>query len=171
AMRGQPLDEQLTIRATWSEGYRQPSLEELFAGPISTLEGTRDPQMGGLFEPETNTLVKSNPNLQPEDSRSFSAGFVYSPKYVPGLTYSMDFWDIERTGVIFAKTADQVLQDELNGTLTPGEKVERDASGGITRITTQNQNFSAQTARGIDFGLQYQRQTPWGTFTSTTQVA
>jgi hypothetical protein len=143
----------------------------LYSAPISTLFPSHDPQNGGAFEIETNTLVKSNPNLQPEDSRSFSAGFVYSPKYVPGLTYSMDFWDIERTGVIFAKTADQVLQDELNGTLTAGERVERDSSGNITRITTQNLNSSSQTARGVDFGLQYQRQTPWGTFTSTTQVA
>jgi len=55
--------------------------------------------------------------------------------------------------------------------LGPGEKVERDAGGNITRITTINLNSSSQTARGIDFGLQYQRQTPWGTFTSTTQVA
>jgi len=170
-LRWQPFDEQLTLRATWGEGFREPSLEELFSSPISTLFPSHDPKNGGAFEPETNTLIKSNPNLQPEDSRSFSAGFVYSPKYVPGLTYSMDFWDIERTGVIFAKTADQVLQDELNGTLTPPEKVERDNSGNITRITTVNLNSSSQTARGVDFGLQYQRQTPWGTFTSTTQVS
>jgi len=170
-LRWQPFDEQLTLRATWGEGFREPSLEELYSAPISTLFPSHDPKNGGIFEPETNTLVKSNPNLQPEDSRSFSGGFVYSPKYLPGLTYSMDFWDIERTGVIFAKTADQVLQDELKGTLGPGEKVERDAGGNITRITTINLNSSAQEARGIDFGLQYQRQTPWGTFTSTTQVA
>ncbi len=171
-LRWQPFDEQLTLRATWGEGFREPSLEELYSAPISTLFPSHDPKNGGAFEPETNTLIKSNPNLQPEDSRSFSAGFVYSPKYVPGLTYSMDFWDIERTGVIFAKTADQVLQDELKGTLGPGESVERDPlTGGINRITTINQNFSAQTARGIDFGLQYQRQTPFGTFTSITQVA
>ena len=42
-MRWQPLDEQLTLRVTWSEGYRQPSLEELFATGISTLQGTHDP--------------------------------------------------------------------------------------------------------------------------------
>jgi iron complex outermembrane receptor protein len=172
-LRWQPFDEQLTLRATWGEGFREPSLEELYAAPISTLFPSFDPKHGGAFEPETNTLVKSNRNLQPEDSRSFSAGFVYSPKYVPGLTYSMDFWDIERTGVIFAKTAQAVLQDELHGTLGPGEKVERDppVTGDIARITTINQNNSAQTARGIDFGLQYQRETPWGTFTSLTQVS
>jgi iron complex outermembrane receptor protein len=171
-LRWQPIDEQLTLRATWGEGFREPSLEELYAAPISTLFPSFDPKKGNNFEPETNTLVVSNPNLQPEDSRSFSAGFVYSPKYVPGLTYSMDFWDIERTGVIFAKTAQQVLQDELHGTLTPPEAVERDPnSGDLNRIVTVNQNNSAQTARGIDFGLQYQRETPWGTFTSLTQVS
>ncbi len=169
-MRWQPFDEQLTLRATWGEGYRQPSLEELFAAPISTLEGTRDPMRGGFFEPETNTLIQSNPNLQPEDSRSFSAGFVYTPKYVPGLTVSVDFWDTERIGVVAAPTAQQVLDREASGSLLPGEVVERDPnSGSITRILLSNQNLGSQEARGYDFTLQYQYPTPWGTFTSLTQ--
>src|SRR5437867_6933279 len=70
-MRWQPFDEQLTLRATWGEGFREPSLEELFSSPTSTLEVTHDPLNGGLLESETNTLISSNPNLQPEDSRSF----------------------------------------------------------------------------------------------------
>jgi iron complex outermembrane recepter protein len=170
-MRWQPLDEQLTLRATWSEGYRQPSLEELFSAPISTLQGTRDPLQGGHFEPETNTLVQSNKNLQPEDSRSFSAGFVYTPKYVPGLTMSFDFWDTERTGIVAVPTAQQVLEREVSGTLLPGEAVERDPnSGRITRILLSNQNLSSQEARGYDFTVQYQRPTPYGTFTWLTQA-
>src|SRR5437016_1489299 len=124
-MRWQPFDEQLTLRATWGEGFREPSLEELFGSPLSTLEPSHDPKNGGVFEPETNTLISSTPGLQPEDSRSFSGGVVYSPKYVPGLNLSVDFWDIERTGVVTAPLADQVLQRELTGTLLPGEAVER----------------------------------------------
>ncbi|HJY26586.1 MAG TPA: TonB-dependent receptor, partial [Pyrinomonadaceae bacterium] len=169
-MRWQPFDEQLTLRATWGEGFREPSLEELFGSPLSTLEPSHDPLKGGVFEPETNTLITSNPNLEPEDSRSFSGGFVYSPKYVPGLNLSVDFWDIERTGVVTAPLADQVLQRELTGTLLPGEAVERDIGGNITRILIRNQNIGNQEARGFDFGLYYQRPTPWGTFTSQTQV-
>jgi iron complex outermembrane recepter protein len=169
-MRWQPFDEQLTIRSTWQEGYREPSLEELFGSPLSTLEPSHDPMKGGAFEPETNTLIISNKNLQPEDSRSFSAGFVYTPKYVPGLNLSVDFWDTERIGVVTAPLADQVLQRELTGTLLPGEVVERDISGNITRIQTQNQNIGNQESRGFDFTLQYQKQTPWGTFTSLTQA-
>src|SRR5205814_10146059 len=52
-MRWQPFDEQLTLRSTWGEGYRQPSLEELFGSPLSTLEPSHDPKNGGVFEPET----------------------------------------------------------------------------------------------------------------------
>ncbi|PYK85989.1 MAG: hypothetical protein DMF47_08100 [Verrucomicrobia bacterium] len=163
-LRWQPFDEELTLRATWGEGFREPSLEELFGSPVSTLEVTHDPLKGGLLESETNVLISSNPNLQPEDSRSFSGGFVYTPKYVPGLNLSVDFWDIERTGVVAAPLAQQVLDGTAPGT------VERDAGGFITRILLANQNLGSQEARGFDFGLQYQRPTPWGTFTSTTQV-
>ncbi|MBA3543961.1 MAG: TonB-dependent receptor [Chthoniobacterales bacterium] len=169
-LRWQPLDETLTLRATWGEGFREPSLEELFAAPISTLEVSHDPQNGGLFESETNTLITSNPNLQPEDSRSFSGGLVYTPRYVPGLTLSVDLWDIERTGVVAAPTADQVLVREASGSLLPGEIVERDTGGFITRVVIPNQNLGAQTARGVDFGIQYVRETPWGVFTWTTQA-
>ena len=168
-MRWQPLDPQLTLRSTWGEGYRQPSLEELFGSPISTLEPSHDPMNGGAFEPETNTLIVSNRNLQPEDSRSFSAGVVYTPKYVPGLTLSIDFWDIERLGVVAAETADQVLQRELAGTLLPGESVER-VAGKITRIIIPDENIGNQESRGFDFAVQYQRPTQWGTFTSITQA-
>ncbi|PYL77573.1 MAG: hypothetical protein DMF26_03655 [Verrucomicrobia bacterium] len=163
-MRWQPFDEQLTLRATWGEGFREPSLEELFGSPVSTLEVTHDPLKNGLLESETNTLITSNPNLQPEDSRSFSGGFVYSPKYAPGLNMSVDFWDIERTGVVTAPLAQQVLDGTAPGI------VERDAGGFITRITIANQNLGSQEARGFDFGLYYQRPTQWGTFTSQTQV-
>src|SRR6184192_3212724 len=169
-MRWQPFDEQLTIRSTWGEGYREPSLEELFGSPLSGLEFSHDPMNKGAFEPETNVLISSNKNLQPEDSRTFTAGFVYTPKYVPGLDLSVDFWDTERIGVVTAPIADQVLQRELTGTLLPGEAVERDIGGNITRILIQNQNIGNQESRGFDFTLQYQKPTPWGTFTSLTQA-
>src|SRR3984893_15423531 len=164
ALRCQPFDEQLTLRATWGEGFREPSLEELFGAPVSTLEVTHDPLKGGLLESETNTLISGNPKLQPEDSRSFSGGFVYTPKYVPGLNLSVDFWDIERTGVVTAPLAQQVLDGTAPGI------VERDPGGFITRIIIANQNLGSQEARGCDFGLYYQRPTQWGTFTSQTQV-
>jgi len=170
-IRWQPFDDSLTLRATWGEGFREPALEELFSAPSSTLQLSHDPRNNGLVESETNVLVSSNPNLQPEDSRSISIGAVYTPKFVPGLTLSLDVWQIERTGVVNSPTADQVLAREAAGALLPGEVVERDSGGFITRILLSDQNAGFERARGADVGIQYQKETSWGTFTSLTQVA
>ncbi len=169
-VRWQPLDDSLTLRFTWGLGFREPSLEELYAAPISDIQPSHDPMNGGAFEPETTTLVLSSPNLQPEDSETFSGGFVYTPKFVPGLTISSDLWQIDRTGVVQSAFLDAVLARELAGTLLPGERVDRLADGSITRIVVSNRNEASQKANGVDFGLQYVKDTPYGTFTSLTQT-
>ena len=161
-IRWQPIDEQLTLRATWGQGFREPTLEELFAAPISGLKLSHDPQNGGAFEPETNFLVLSNKNLKPEDSETYSAGFVWTPKYIPGLTYSVDAWGVRREGVIGSPPADEILAREQAGNLLPGEVVERDIGGNITRIIAPNMNLGFQEANGVDFTLQYQRPLPVG---------
>jgi hypothetical protein len=124
-LRWQPFDPSLTLRATWGKGFREPALEELFTQGIFDIRASHDPMNGGAFEPETQTLIIGNRNLQPEDSETISFGFVYSPKYFPGFTLSTDFWQIDRTGVVEVSTLDAVLQRELRGALLPGEVVER----------------------------------------------
>lgn len=169
-VRWQPIDDSLTLRFTWGLGFREPSLEELYSGPISDIQPSHDPQNGRAFEPETTTLIQSSPNLQPEESETFSGGFVYTPKFVPGLTLSTDIWQIDRTGVVQSAFLDAVLARELAGTLLPGESVERLPDGTITRIIVSNRNEASQKANGVDFGVQYVKETPFGTFTSLTQV-
>jgi outer membrane receptor protein involved in Fe transport len=169
-LRWQPLDDSLTLRFTWGLGFREPSLEELYSGPQSDIQPSHDPMNGGAFEPETQTLILSSPDLLPEDSESFSGGFVYTPKFVPGLTVSLDLWQIERTGVVESAFLDAVLEREQTGTLLPGERVERLSDGIISRIVVPYRNESSQKANGVDFGIQYMKETSFGTFTSTTQA-
>jgi iron complex outermembrane receptor protein len=167
-LRWQPFDDELTIRATWGEGFREPSLFELFSSPTSGLLPTT---FMGVSEPETTVITSSNPDLQPEDSRALSAGVVYTPKYVPGLTLSVDIWGIERKGVVTAPIAQEVVNRFINGTLLPGEMVFLNPAGtSVNAIFDTFQNAGRQNARGIDLGMQYQKQTPWGTFTSYTQA-
>lgn len=80
-LRWQPFDDSVTIRSTWGKGFREPSLYELFANPTASLAGITDPQTG-ITNPETPTLTVSNPNLAPEDSNAFTAGIVYTPKFI-----------------------------------------------------------------------------------------
>ena len=115
-------------------------------------------------------VTTSSPVLQPEDSRSFSAGIVWTPKWVNGLTLSIDLWNIEQTGVVVASTTTQVLQNELNNSFAPGEAVERNADGTISRIFTPFVNSGNTQTNGIDMGLQYVYPTKYGTFTSVTNA-
>jgi iron complex outermembrane recepter protein len=169
-VRWQPIDDTFTVRFTWGLGFREPSLEELYSAPISDIQPSHDPMNGGAFEPETTTLIQSTPDLQPEDSETFSGGIVWTPKFIPGLTVSTDLWQIERTGVVQSAFLDAVLARELAGTLLPGESVERLPDGTITRIIVSNRNEASQKANGIDFGMQYQYPSSFGTFTSITQL-
>jgi iron complex outermembrane recepter protein len=186
-MRWQPFDETLTVRATWGEGFREPSLIELYASPTSGLTASTDilpTSLGGpptpvgddsRFESETPVVTTSSPVLQPEDSRSFSGGVVYTPKWANGLTLSVDLWNIEQTGVVVASTTTQVLANELaaaqgTGGFAPGESVERNADGTISRIFTPFVNSGNTQTNGIDMGLQYVYPTKFGTFTSVTNA-
>jgi iron complex outermembrane recepter protein len=169
-VRWQPFDDSLTLRFTWGRGFREPSLEELYSAPISDIQPSHDPMNGGAFEPETTTLIQSTRDLQPEDSETFSGGIVWTPKFVPGLTMSTDLWQIERTGVVQSAFLDAVLARELAGTLLPGERVERLPDGTITRIIVSNRNEASQKANGVDFGMQYQYPSTFGTFTWITQL-
>ena len=169
-MRWQPFDDSLTLRATWGEGFHEPSLIELFASPIKGLVPTFD-SVTGNFNPETPFTLRSNPNLQPEDSRAFSGGLVYTPKFISGLTITIDLFDIESKGRVNSiPNPSDIISRVFEGRGLFGENVFRDAQGNIVSIEGAFQNAGSQKARGADFGIQYQRQTPYGIFTSLTQA-
>jgi iron complex outermembrane receptor protein len=169
-VRWQPFDESLTIRATWGEGFRQPSLFELAASSVPFFRNSLFDPITGQLATDVAVLQESNPKLDPEDAREFSGGIVYTPKFVPSLTIGIDLWDIERTGVVTSPPAEEVLAREAAGMLLPGEVVLRNPDGSISRIIKHYINGGAQTARGVDLGLSYERPTPYGTFTLLTQA-
>src|SRR5690606_37559280 len=103
----------LTLRSTWAEGFRAPSIGELY-GTFSRFDATiQDPcngatgQIGancaelGVPDPENfeqaNTQISvvtgGNPDLRPETSTSFTAGLVWSPTWAEnsGWSQKLDF--------------------------------------------------------------------------------
>jgi hypothetical protein len=174
-IRWQPFNEELTIRATWGEGFIEPSLASLYGAPIFILSVTNTAPFipGGGVEPETTQEIDSNKNLQPEDSRNFSAGFVYTPKWIKNwqpnatLTLSVDFWDVERTGVVTVPSAQSIVESFFHGTLLPGQAATIDpATNTVNFVQSGFVNSGRQISKGIDFSVQYQIQTAnIGTFT------
>jgi len=201
-MRWQPIDEQLTIRSTWGEGFLEPSMGQLYGptffalGP-TVFNGVTNPVTGVDFaaqgiQSETQLELQPNKNLAPEHDRTWTGGFVWTPKWIPPqygtFTFSVDFWDVERTGVIMP-LAPQALVNAFNkeqaaGTTTPKvAPVVSPSKPAVTQpallfdpelnfngVSTPWQNGGRMTGRGVDLELNYQIQTGFGTFTSLTRA-
>ncbi|MFN3818098.1 TonB-dependent receptor domain-containing protein [Blastomonas sp.] len=72
--------------------------------------------VGGVTVPFTNVpasgirgLNGSNANLSEERSTSYTAGFVAQPRFIPGLTLSVDYYNITIDNVIFSLGAQTII--------------------------------------------------------------
>src|SRR5437773_5458969 len=190
-VRWQPFDEQLTISSTWGVCYLQPSLVQLFGprrfllGPVHFV-GFAPPglaQSGVLqdvADPETTIEQIPNPALHPEHDRAWTGGLVYTPKWIPPrwgtLTLTVDFWDVERSGVAMFLSPSVIVNGYNAGifgsvvsptepTLATGPAVLLDPSGGYAGVASPHLNGGRMRANGVDLGAQYQVETGVGTFT------
>ena len=201
-VRWQPFDEYLTIRSTWGEGFLEPSLVQLY-GPERFLLGPAHfvgfapaaifGPPGSPTNPKQNvtdpeTIIEQLPNrkLAPEHDRTWTAGFVYTPKWVPPqygtMTLTVDFWDVERTGVAMylspLVTVAGYNAGVFPGIVSPatpqpgsGPAVLFDPAGGYAGVSSPYRNAGRMRANGVDLGFQYQLETGIGTFTSLTRVS
>jgi iron complex outermembrane receptor protein len=85
-----PLDEQITVRGGYSQGFIAPSIFNLF-GP----DFVSNPNVGIQGSSgQVTTQTRANPNLEPSDSEQYGGGVVLKPKFVEGLTLSADYYHV-----------------------------------------------------------------------------
>src|SRR5450432_740410 len=88
-LRYQPIQD-VTMRATYSNSFVAPTLFQLF-GPSAT-GFSSGIVLNGVGQDQAQVLTGSNPNLIPSSAESYTAGIVFSPHQVPGLTLSCDYF-------------------------------------------------------------------------------
>ena len=97
-----------------------------------------------------------NANLQPEHSISRTAGFVYSPSYVQGLDFTLDYYHINITNVITAISADDVLKNcYVFSVQSFCDQFSRDANGQVVGLNRGNANLGSLDTSGYTFGAHY----------------
>ena len=112
--RWQPIDEQLTIRGTYSQGFVVPALVQLFGPPLQsnpyivTPTSATDPTAVALQQ-TVNYL--SNPDVPPSTAETMTLGAVYSPKQIKGLTVSADYYHIEQPSYNFIPSGSAMIAD------------------------------------------------------------
>ncbi|MDI1289616.1 MAG: TonB-dependent receptor [bacterium] len=131
----------LRLRASYSEGFRAPNLEQTNATTYSRLASNNDylrceadlragriATFNACARSVSYSLrVSGNPDLKPEESTNQSVGLVFEPRFLPesmgDFTFTVDRWRIQQediVGLIGGQTA--VVQDylaRLNGSSNP----------------------------------------------------
>ena len=157
-----PTDE-LVLRGSYGQGFRAPTLQELYLGnSVSFVEfvDTVDPASPYYNAPHEYRVVQAgNPKLSPENSDNFSAGIVYEPKFVPGLTLSVDWGYIHQKEAVSSFSEDYVINNFP-------ELVVRDPNTHeITTLTNTWGNLGARKVQFLDLGSTYVKPTAIGEFT------
>ena len=188
-LRWKPVDDVL-MRASYSQGFRAPSLLEAFGGrqTSTSVNGFFDPcAPDGGYEPDPSTaahcaaqgvprdveqpfvvtgIQRGNQQLQPETSRSLSAGTVFSPASLPGFSASLDWYRIKLYDAI-AQVDPQSLIDActVHGDPVACGNVMRNADGTIVSVQASLQNLpGGLETEGWDASFNWRRETRMGTF-------
>ena len=117
-----------------------------------------------------NVISGSNPNLAAEESDSYTFGGVFQPRFLPGFSLSVDYYDIKVNNVIVTLSAQTIvnscydspgLSSPLCGAfqrnLTNANGPASELPGQILANSTVQgpQNFASRIRRGLDVEAAY----------------
>ena len=98
--------------------------------------------------------------LDPEEADTFTLGVQFNPESIPGLSASLDYFDIKINGGIGSYGAQEILDNCFNNNLNefcslvkrnPLGELEGDGFG----IIQDTRNLSELTAQGVDYSVGY----------------
>lgn len=124
-------------------------------------------------------ITRNNPDLKPETSRSFSLGGAFEAS--KNLSFTADYWNIQRRDEIDAMSGARLLSDEGNGsaavqrsslsddvTFSRAEQEKYGVNRGkIQSIQRQFQNLNRTKTDGLDFEARLRTDTPIGKLQTT----
>ena len=142
----------IKLRVTRSRDIRAPNLQELFAAGTSS--------QGEVFDPFTNSnptvrgFASGNINLTPEKADTTGIGVVLQPSFIPGLSASVDWWNIDITDAIANVGTANVVRLCFEGNTQFCPNITR-VNGIITIVATSPFNFAKSLTKGLDFEGSY----------------
>jgi iron complex outermembrane recepter protein len=160
----------LLLRASYGTSFRAPSLVELYLPPIS-IPGvpTLDPARGEVVGAEW--VIAGNTQLEPEESETLSAGFVFTPGALEAFKFAASYWQLEQDGRVVRMSPTIALQLEaqfpqfvVRDTPTPAD-VAAVRPGRLLRVFNTSVNAGRLEASGVDLEVTYGFQSGFGRFT------
>jgi len=123
--------EDLRFRVVSSDGFRAPSISELFAPQQLTAAQYNEPCLNwgmnddpvirdnceaeglpmdfSLSSTQATGIQGGNPDLKEETSDSLTVGIVFTPSFLPNLSVALDWYDIEIEDAIGSAGTDNII--------------------------------------------------------------
>lgn len=173
------------FRGTYNRAVRVPNIQELFAPQFVGLDGSTDPCSGSpIVASQTgciaqglsigqnvtanpaaqyNGLLGGNPNLLPEVATTKTLGVVLTPKFIPGFSMTVDWFDIKIKKAIQGFGADAILTACTSGNLTACGLIHRDPAGSLWLtsngyVADLQTNVGSFSTRGVEVNGNYSRE-------------
>jgi iron complex outermembrane receptor protein len=186
----QPIED-LLFRGSWAQGFRAPSIGELFGTPSRFDQEVVDPCSGMTGAtpanirtncvaegvPNNNSYVQLNAQLpvvtggnaalDAETSESWGAGLVWRPSFAGRrLSAEVNYYNIRVDGAITAIDAEVLLaRCAQTGDALSCAAIDRSGSGQVTQIRGLLQNIASIETDGIDATINWRSpEGPAGTF-------
>ncbi|MBM4229852.1 MAG: TonB-dependent receptor [Gammaproteobacteria bacterium] len=100
-----------------------------------------------------------NPNLNAETAETYTAGFVFVPSFIDGLSVTVDYWDVAIEEAVSAVSANDILQGCFDSDAYPNVpfcgQFSRRPDGGLRTLDSGLLNFARLEATGVDFAINY----------------
>lgn len=151
----------LRFRGSYSRDIRAPNQAEMFTRGRQTTSISytdRDPNSPAFNQVVTGVLtsVQGNPNLVPERAKTLVFGVVLQPNAIPGLSLSLDRFDIKLNDAIGTLSGQDVIDQCYTANFEQAcGQIVRDSGGRITQINNSNFNLDQLHLRGWDFEARY----------------
>ncbi|HEY4276313.1 MAG TPA: TonB-dependent receptor [Rhizomicrobium sp.] len=111
------INEDIRMRGTLSFDIRAPNLAELFN--VIPASGGQVDYLTGNTAAAALSMAAGNTSLQPEKAITWSAGIVLTPHWIPGLSLSFDWYNINVKNIIVSPSTTFERTACLAGSPTP----------------------------------------------------
>ena len=153
------ITDSIKLRVTKSKDIRAPNLFELF------VPGQAGCGSAVIFDPFRKEqapqalcgITSGNPNLRPEIADTTNIGFVFTPTFLPALSLSVDYWEIDMEDAIQGVSLQQIvdicfLESQVLGSC---KFITRNSGGTITEIHQSPINLAEKVVEGVDAEASY----------------
>ncbi|BDM65355.1 TonB-dependent receptor [Shewanella sp. NFH-SH190041] len=146
--------DELMLRTVAATGFRAPNVSELYGGNSGSYDYLTDP-WGNEEDAQILVNYTSDADLKAEQSESYTAGLVYSPRYLDGMSVTVDYWRFKIKDAIARLDVQAGLNACHGGDTSACETFNIGPDGNLTNLTNPLTNVGYQDTSGVDMNLLY----------------